>query len=135
MGTSSFTVEQATRMLPLVRRIVEDVVHYHARWRERVQQFELAALNSSADQPDACADSIQREVQALAAEIDGCLAELASLGVEMKGIAEGLVDFPGELQGRAVALCWKLGEDTVRYYHDHDAGFAGRRPIPTLTRV
>lgn len=122
-------------MLPLVRRIVEDIVRYHAHWRERVEQFEVAALNSSAGNPDALADSMQREAQDLAVEIDGCLAELESLGVEMKGIADGLVDFPGELQGRAVALCWKLGEDTVRYYHDHGAGFAGRRPIPTLTRV
>lgn len=122
-------------MLPLVCRIVEDIVRYHAHWRERVEQFEVAALNSSAGNPDALADSMQREAQDLAVEIDGCLAELESLGVEMKGIADGLVDFPGELQGRAVALCWKLGEDTVRYYHDHGAGFAGRRPIPTLNRV
>lgn len=122
-------------MLPLVRSIVEDIVRCHARWCERVEQFGLAALHSSADRADPLADSLQREAQELATEIDGCLAELASLGVEMKGLSDGLVDFPGELQGRSIALCWKLGEDAVRYYHDHDAGFAGRRPIPTLTRA
>jgi hypothetical protein len=57
--------------------------------------------------------------------------ELRRLGVELKG-ADGLCDFYSIMDGREVFLCWRLGEPDVRFWHDLDAGFAGRRPLPTL---
>lgn len=57
------------------------------------------------------------------------LREVAELGVEVKA-ADGLVDFRSKLHGRTVLLCWKYGEDRVGYFHELDAGFAGRRPLP-----
>jgi len=57
------------------------------------------------------------------------LHEVAELGVEVKA-ADGLVDFRSKLHGRTVLLCWKYGEDHVGYFHELDAGFAGRRPLP-----
>jgi hypothetical protein len=77
----------------------------------------------------------QRELQALAQEIDGYIAELQELGVEFKGFDMGLVDFPGELGGRPVYLCWRLGEEAVEHWHEIDAGFAGRQPLsPSAVR-
>ena len=125
----SFTVEEADRTLPLVRRIVEDIVRHYAIWRERVQLFELEAANRRSDEPNARAETLQRETQALAAEIDGFLRELDDLGVEFKGFDVGLVDFPGEMAGRQVYLCWRLGEPSVQYWHEVDAGYAGRQPL------
>jgi hypothetical protein len=55
--------------------------------------------------------------------------ELRHLGVEPKGAVEGLVDFPCQIDGRIVLLCWKLGEPEVLYWHDLDTGFAGRQPL------
>ena len=47
----------------------------------------------------------------------------------------GLIDFTGRHKGRDVCLCWKLGEETVGYWHEMDAGFAGRQPIATLREI
>jgi hypothetical protein len=57
------------------------------------------------------------------------LARLAELGVVLRDPESGLVDFPGEVDGRPVWLCWRLGEERVAHYHELDAGFAGRRPL------
>jgi hypothetical protein len=123
-----FTVEQANRMLPLVRRIAQDIVDQYGRWREMVTACELAAAATRTALPGE-AERLQREAQALASEIEEYIAELHELGVEAKGLDTGLVDFPGEIDGRRVYLCWRVGEPSVQYWHDVDAGFSGRRPL------
>lgn len=128
----SFTVDQANRTLPLVRRIVRDIVESYAIWQAKVRDFELATAQSRADQPSAHAEELQREAQALAREIQGFVGELRDLGVEFKGFDLGLVDFPSEIDGRTVYLCWMLGEDSVKYWHEVDAGFAGRQPLEPI---
>jgi hypothetical protein len=72
----------------------------------------------------------QREAQRLAAEIEGCVHELMELGVEVRALDAGLVDFPGTLDGRDVYFCWMLGEAAVTHWHERDAGFNGRQPLP-----
>jgi len=128
----TFTAEQANRMLPLVGRIVRDVVAGYRRWQDLVSAFELAAARSRADDPDPDAVLLQREAQLAAAEIEGFLAELDALGVQCKSPDVGLVDFPTEHDGRTVYLCWRLGEPSVQYWHEVDAGYAGRRPLTQL---
>jgi hypothetical protein len=128
----SFTVDEANRMLPLVRRIVGDAVRDYWRWQDAVQEFEIASLRSSPDQPDEIAEQLQGEATRLAGEIDGYMGELAELGVLFKGFDTGLVDFPGEIEGRPVLLCWQLGEETVQFWHEENAGFIGRQPLPGL---
>mgnify|MGYP002777070459 CR=1 FL=1 len=125
----SFTVAQANRALPLVRRIAEDIVAQYRRWQERVREFEALADRGVADRPDPRRDRLAREVQELADEIDGFVNELAELGVEVKDYERGLVDFPGERDGRTVYLCWELGEPEVRFWHELDAGYQGRQPL------
>jgi hypothetical protein len=124
-----FTLEDANRMLPLVRRIVEDLVRDHDKWQEKVDAFEIAAVSSSADHPDAMAELLQQDALRLAADIEGYVKELNALGVECKGLDAGLVDFPGELDGQAIYYCWKLGEPAVQYFHGISDGFAGRKPV------
>ena len=123
----SFTIEQANRTLPLVRRIVQDIVDHYARWQELVKSLDVLAAGPA---PDAARiDRLQRDIQAAARSIDGFVRELNDLGVEMKGFDIGLVDFPGEVDGHPVYLCWRLGEPAVAHWHERDAGFAGRRPL------
>jgi len=128
----TFTVDQANRTLPLVRRIVRDIVEAHAIWQGRVREFEVATVQSRADRPSSRAEELQREAQRLARDIQGFVDELRELGVEFKGYDMGLVDFPSEMEGRTVYLCWKLGEDTVLFWHEVDAGYAGRRPLEPI---
>jgi len=128
---ASFTVEDANRTLPLVRRIVGDLVRDYWRWQEKIREFEEVAANRIVGEPNEHADRLEIEAQQLAREIDGYVAEIRELGVQMKGFDTGLVDFPGEIDGRPVLLCWQLGEESVQYWHEENAGFAGRRPLPS----
>lgn len=129
----SFTVDQANATLPLVRKIVADVVRQHAAWREKILELDLASSNAQAEGFHADAARLEREVQALAREIAGFQRELEALGIELKDPRLGLVDFPGELGGRRILLCWRLGEPEVQFWHEVDAGYAGRQPLaPSL---
>lgn len=123
-----YTAMQANRALPLVRRIVADLVDRFRSWEEAVRQVELTAHDNSLENPES--ERWQREAQRLAAEIDHHVRELSELGVEVKALDIGLVDFPGTLDGRDVSLCWRLGEHAVTHWHERDAGFAGRQPLP-----
>jgi hypothetical protein len=128
----SFTVEEANRTLPLVSRIVEDLVRDHRAWEEKVREFELATVGSSPEHPDVIAELLQIEAQRLAREIEGYISELSGLGVICKGMDTGLVDFPGQMDGHSVFFCWKLGESAVQYWHEVDAGFVGRQRLHPL---
>jgi len=57
------------------------------------------------------------------------LAEIDSIGVQVKDLGVGLLDFPCEVEGRTVLLCWKLGEKSIAHWHGTDEGFSGRKPI------
>lgn len=124
-----YTVEKANATLPLVRRIVEDIVLNHQRWRERILEFDLLASSVRADAPDGRATDLEREAQALARDIDAFERELASLGIALKDRRLGLIDFPAVIDGREVWLCWRLGEPDIRFYHELDEGFGGRKPL------
>jgi hypothetical protein len=140
-----FTVEQANRTLPLVRRIVEDVVREHRRWQEKILELELVASTAAsaasataavgaerqaAAPPDERVAAIERDAMAIARDIDAFERELEVLGIVLKDRRLGLIDFPGEIDGRRVWLCWRLGEPAIQYWHDLDAGYAGRQPLP-----
>ncbi|MEO8561930.1 MAG: DUF2203 domain-containing protein [bacterium] len=128
-----FTVDQANRTLPLVRRIVEDVVSEQRRWHETIAELDVIAVEARTDLPDPRIVALERQVNRIAGEIDVFQAELESLGIQLKDRRIGLIDFPSELDGRRVLLCWRLGEPSVQFWHDEDAGFAGRQPLsPTL---
>lgn len=130
MKPPPFTAEQATKTLPLVGRIARDIVRLYAKWRERVAELELAAAASRADDPDPRLPELERDTQALAAEIEACIREIQALGAEYKTpLDAGLVDFPADLEGRPVYLCWRLGETAVEHWHEIDGGFAGRQPL------
>jgi len=57
------------------------------------------------------------------------IAEIDSIGVQVKDIDIGLLDFPCVVDGRVILLCWKLGEKSITHWHGTDEGFAGRKPI------
>jgi hypothetical protein len=129
MTLTMFTVEQATRTLPLVRRIVDDIVQQHRRWREAILELDLVASTARDDDPPDRAAVLKRKVKTLARELDSYERELEGLGILLTDRRLGLVDFPTEMNGRRVVLCWRLGEPEVQYWHELDAGFAGRQPL------
>jgi hypothetical protein len=124
-----FTVEQANRTLPLVRRIVEDIVDQHRRWRETILELDLASQSAAEEEPSPRADELVRQARDLSRELDGYQRELRDLGVQLKDSRLGLVDFPSRIDGRTVLLCWRLGEPEVQFWHEINAGYAGRQPL------
>jgi len=128
-----FTVDQANRTLPLVRRIVEDVVREHRRRSEKLVELDLLNGATAGASTGARVVTLEREIQKLGREIEGFTRELSALGIQLKDPRMGLIDFPTNLDGRRVLLCWHLGEPSVQFWHDEHTVFAGRQPLePSL---
>lgn len=123
-----FTVEQANATLPLVKRIVEDIVLQHRIWREKILEIDLVASTGRVTDV-AQTERLEHEAQAIAREIDAFRRELDSLGIILKDPRLGLIDFPSTIGVRPVLLCWRHGEPEVQFWHDVDAGFASRQPL------
>lgn len=125
-----FTLDEAERTLPLLRRILTDLRHEYETWREALSAYEILAGGSRADAGETGDLLEAREaVSHAAARINAFLAELESIGCLFKGFEAGLVDFYALREDRLVFLCWRLGEDHITHWHEVDAGFAGRQPI------
>src|SRR6476620_2230168 len=115
-----FTLEQANRALPLVRRVVHDIVST----RDQATQLQTTLESIAAGQKK----RIQEELDTAIDKLHAYLDELTEIGCELKDFQVGLVDFIGKHQGREVYLCWKLGEEKIAYFHELSAGVAGRIP-------
>lgn len=121
-----FSLKKANSALPLVRRIVADVVGLYQQMMTTQQQL-----------ADENANPVERESLEFFAEqqeekLSGLIDELSEIGCELKDASTGLVDFIGRHDGRDVYLCWRLGEEGILHWHELHSGFAGRHPIASL---
>ena len=120
-----FTVDQANSSLPLVRRIVADIVKAHALASTRRDALESATGTKEA--------AVAQQALEMAIErLEDLVDELEDVGAELKDYQSGLIDFVGRHEGRDIYLCWKLGEESITHWHELDAGFAGRKPVALL---
>ena len=124
-----FTPASANATLPLVSRIVSDLLRLHPLWRQAVTEYELAQDAADATSESEEARRARLAAGQLAGEIEACLDELEQVGCLFRGFEEGLVDFPSQHEGRVVCLCWRHGESEVSHWHELDAGFPGRQPL------
>ncbi len=125
-----FTLEEAERTLPLVRRVVQDLTAEYPVWRAAVARFELLTGGARADWGETGELLAAREDVTLHADrINRYLQELEGVGCVFKGFDAGLVDFYSLREDRPIFLCWKLGEERISHWHEIDAGFSGRQPI------
>ncbi len=130
-----FTVEEANQRLPLVRAIVEDIVHFyrdvHDR-RERLAQIRQVPGGEKRDEHSVYGEELRQIEEVINKDISRLqdfVDELNELGAEFKDPVTGLVDFRTLVDDREVYLCWQLGEDEIGYWHELDAGYQGRQPI------
>lgn len=114
----SFTPAEANKTLPLVKRIVADILE---------KGRELRVLG-----PRQREDEVRPRIKELETELKGLLSELQAVGCEYKdfGFERGLVDFPAHYDGEDVYLCWCSDEAEVTHFHPVEQGFAGRQQIP-----
>jgi hypothetical protein len=130
MPRKYFTPEEANRTLPLVRRIVQDVVDAYREWKESLGRYELAAAAQQGSEGESAeAVALRERVDEVARTINVYISELEQVGCVLKGFDDGLVDFRGRVEGRDVWLCWRLGEVGVTHWHDIDEGYRSRRPL------
>jgi len=124
-----FTVEEARALVPRLRAIL---VALQAEKRELDRELNelrriapLAFLNGNAQKLQAH----EERITTLARSIREKVRAIHEMGVEVKDLDMGLVDFPSLREGREIYLCWKIDEPTVAFWHDLDTGFRGRRPL------
>jgi hypothetical protein len=128
-----FTPGEANAALAEVRPLVEEMVdrrreQLEKEAREETLGVRIAGNGTGIDpgEPAKVTEELDDAVRALAETVD----RLNELGVQVKDLDTGLVDFPALHDGEEVLLCWRLGEDEVAWWHRPEDGFAGRRPLP-----
>jgi hypothetical protein len=117
-----FTPDEAAAELQRMLPVLDEIVAL------RADAAELAVVVAPGGRPTAL--GAVPELKAAQARLDERLTEVQQTGVELKGLAPLLVDFPSELDGTDVLLCWLEGDRALGWYHRSDLGFAGRRPLP-----
>ena len=128
-----FTPDEANAALEHVRPLVERMVEQrrsHVDALERQEELERRIRGNGGGIPPATLADTAAEVDRVARELAQTVDEITARGDEVKDLDEGLIDFPARRHGETVLLCWKLGEDEIRYWHHVDDGFAGRQELP-----
>ena len=133
MAERHFTPEEANALLDQVRPLAESVVAHRrsftvaaARRARLTQRISGNGGDFDPQEPSELDEQLRREAEAVA----GAVEELQGLGVLVKDLDRGLVDFPALRDGEEVLLCWQVGESEVAYWHGPEEGFAGRKPLP-----
>jgi hypothetical protein len=122
-----FTVDEANALLPAVRELLKRMQRSRRRLSVYRKQAKLAAEGAE-DGGGGMADGVL--YASLLTRFTTEMSELEAMGVQLKDFERGLIDFPSLRDGRVVLLCWQLGEgDELEWWHDMDAGFAGRTPL------
>jgi hypothetical protein len=129
----TFTVREAQSMLPILETLLRKSIESKSLIEEIEQEFnELAErifLNGGTlvDVRACAARKAQREKAIQVAK--DTLSEIDAIGVQVKDLDIGLLDFPCKVDGEIVLLCWRMGEPTITHWHGTEEGYAGRRPI------
>jgi hypothetical protein len=119
-----FTVEEATALLARVEPMLRSL----RQARDRLTDTEAHEALAGAAPGNGGGDP-GRNVGEAFLEVRQLLLELAQLGIVVRDIDRGLIDFPAVLEGREVYLCWMLDEETIGFWHDLESGYGGRRPL------
>ena len=133
MSTRTFTLEEAQALLPVLESLLRTAI----KGKKLIEQVD-AEMQETAhkvflkggmllDVVHLARRKAERE-KALQ-RVKDALAEIDATGVQVKDIDIGLLDFPCQVEGRTVLLCWKLGEKGIAHWHGTSEGFAGRKPV------
>jgi hypothetical protein len=123
-----FTEHEAGELIPRLEVLVRKLQANAAQARARAAQVGSSADLEELSRSDPLLRAAMREMGKVAEEIQG-------LGCFLKDVDLGLVDFPGEINGDTVFLCWQYGEPRIVAWHPIDEGFSGRRPLPGGPKV
>ena len=133
MPDRTFTLDEAQSLLPVLASLLRTAIAGKKLMDEVDAEMQAVAhrifLNGGTHVN--IVPLARRKAERAKAEqrVRDTLAEIDSIGVQVKDLNIGLLDFPCEVEGQIVLLCWKLGEKSITHWHGTDEGFAGRKPI------
>jgi hypothetical protein len=128
-----FTLEEAESLLDgTVRELAEQMVELRGRWRPLQQAWQRVVMkvgSNGGGMSTRDTESLREQLEEITAELNGLIGEITGLGVQIKDVDRGLLDFPSTVEGEEALLCWHVGEPRIAYWHSPEDGFAGRRPL------
>ncbi|MBI3616271.1 MAG: DUF2203 domain-containing protein [Candidatus Omnitrophica bacterium] len=134
-GPRLFTVEEANRLIPQVQQILRKLQMIQEQIKRSEEEKAIEELSWLREDGTVSPRAkiqiarLEKLLEARAKEFEQDLERLNKLGGQLKSLEEGLVDFLGEREGQLICLCWKDGEDQIRFWHDMESGVAGRQPL------
>lgn len=143
MATRYFSLDEAQALVPQVRTLLGQALQLHGHLRLAIARLSEAGheitwamlrgedrLDDGDDESDSRSQQALERARMLYMTLRETVSEIEALGVEVKGVVEGLVDFHSWCDGEhEVVLCWKLGEPEICFFHEVEDGFAGRKSI------
>ncbi|QHA91952.1 DUF2203 domain-containing protein [Bacillus sp. N1-1] len=138
MDKKYFTLEEANNLLPMIKRELAGLKRLKAQFNEHYDQIEqhkktlLYRHKTKVDEDILFKKEARMEFMELEAQT--FINNIMALGVEIKGVDEGLIDFPAVINGKKVLLCWKEGESEVSFFHSDLGGFSQREPIENIIK-
>ena len=134
-----FTLEEANALVPRLKSLIGAQMERRSQIERGLEQLAklMGAVPDSIrvdDEDPAPVRNLKRDVADRIEKYRVAWREVEELGAVLKDARVGLVDFYGQVDGKAVWLCWKYGEEAVTHYHGLDEGFAGRKPIAATLR-
>lgn len=121
----TYTLEEANTLLPHVKALLDDMLEARTEILASGASLESVLRHASGNGGSKQASGFVLLLQ----RFNSSLQTLQELGVELKDLDQGLVDFPSYREGQLVYLCWKRGEDRIGFWHSVESGFTGRQPI------
>jgi hypothetical protein len=129
----TFTLEEANALLPVMESLLERAIHAKEeaeRLEGEMQSLRQRIFLSGGMTVDVVGVARNRtEAEAHVQTAKDALAEIDAIGVQVKDLDTGLLDFPSRVDGELVLLCWRRGETRIEYWHTLEAGFRGRQPL------
>jgi len=129
VGERLFTVREANALIPRLEFIMECLQRHTHVLREGVAELARVTGEPADDLTMAQIVELRPALRPVIDAVEALLTEIKECGGQFKGLDLGLVDFPAEINGEVVLLCWQYGEKEISHYHTVGAGFAGRKPL------
>jgi hypothetical protein len=121
-----FTVEEANRLIPQMKTMIEQLRQGRQHMLKHRPTAEAVAQQAGGNGGGGEAGAYLSDYSRTFAR---GLAQLQAMGILLKDLERGLIDFPHQREGREVYLCWKYGEERIAYWHETDSGYGGRQPL------
>jgi hypothetical protein len=120
-----FTVEEANALLPRLEELLREIAVHRNQMREKAPRLESILLSAASNGGGRVGSEYGVEAYSLYLAVE----RIRELGVLLKDLDTGLLDFPHERDGRVVFLCWHPPEERISYWHEIQAGYSGRQPL------